>query len=276
MTLASLIGGDEILPKNIIEKIEELIAPTLNITTNDLCRNHSEIYIQGLRNRESWAYQMLDSSAKLQAGMLTGNMIAMGDFDECISVANVKTEFGTFKGKHCLATLTWSNGSFLSTKELFKSLQMCVDQNMVGSNTAIFAFVGCLVILSTSYDLIYTGNKREYYLIFSIYTNGKTLMSIKTTKDSVSCLHGLRFLSICWIVLGHRYMVSTEGPAINETYGMEYVKHWKSMLIANSQLGVDTFLVLSGFLVSYIFLKQMNSGSRETFNILKYYLHRYI
>jgi hypothetical protein len=67
---------------------------------------------------------VLDSTAKLEAGILVGNLVSMGNFDECISVTDVQTEAGAFRGKHCLASLTWANDTFLSTKKLFDSIKV--------------------------------------------------------------------------------------------------------------------------------------------------------
>jgi len=54
--LQSLVGNEETIPKQVISKLEDLIAPTLLNSTNEICRNHSEIYIHGLRNYAPWAY----------------------------------------------------------------------------------------------------------------------------------------------------------------------------------------------------------------------------
>jgi hypothetical protein len=53
----TLIGGEDIFSENLTRKIEELIAPTLQNSTQPLCRNHSEFYISGLRNGTAWAYK---------------------------------------------------------------------------------------------------------------------------------------------------------------------------------------------------------------------------
>jgi hypothetical protein len=53
----SLIGGEDIFSEQLTKKIEEFISPTLQNSTKDLCRNHSEVYISGLRNGTAWAYQ---------------------------------------------------------------------------------------------------------------------------------------------------------------------------------------------------------------------------
>jgi hypothetical protein len=67
---------------------------------------------------------VLDSTAKLEAGILVGNLASMGNFDECIGVTDVQTELGAFRGKHCLASLTWANDTFRSTKKLFDLIKV--------------------------------------------------------------------------------------------------------------------------------------------------------
>jgi hypothetical protein len=61
---------------------------------------------------------VLDSTAKLQSGILAGNFFSIGNFDECIGVTNIQTHLGPFSGKHCLAKLKWQNDTFLSTRKL--------------------------------------------------------------------------------------------------------------------------------------------------------------
>lgn len=53
--LQSILGNDVIVPK-LIGFVEQLIAPILTNSTNALCRKHSDIYIDGLKNGTSWAY----------------------------------------------------------------------------------------------------------------------------------------------------------------------------------------------------------------------------
>ena len=40
-------------------------------------------------------------------------------------------------------------------------------------------------------------------LAFSVYTNTRKWLSTKTGSDNLGCLHGLRFLSMSWVVLCH-------------------------------------------------------------------------
>lgn len=53
--LQSLIGNEEIIPK-VTSLLEDCIAPILKNSTNILCRKHSDIYMDGLRNGTPWAY----------------------------------------------------------------------------------------------------------------------------------------------------------------------------------------------------------------------------
>jgi hypothetical protein len=46
-------------------------------------------------------YTVLDSSTKIPEGVLAGTLTHMGNFEECLEV-NVKEEWGSFKGHHCL------------------------------------------------------------------------------------------------------------------------------------------------------------------------------
>ncbi|KAJ8977936.1 hypothetical protein NQ317_017404 [Molorchus minor] len=68
---------------------------------NEACRNHTKEFKNDLRTLEPWALKMFDSSSKLQAGILLGNMMDFGSFSQCLQIYK-NTEFGPIYGKHCL------------------------------------------------------------------------------------------------------------------------------------------------------------------------------
>jgi hypothetical protein len=78
---------------------------------------------------------VLDSTAKLEAGILMGNLVSMGNFDECIGVTDVQTRLGPFRGKHCLASLTWANDTFLSTNKLLGLIKVVSVQVIWASHS---------------------------------------------------------------------------------------------------------------------------------------------
>jgi hypothetical protein len=57
--------------------------------------------------------------------------------------------------------------------------------------------------------------KNELLLTFSVYTNGKKLLNTKSSGDTLQAVHGMRFISICWVVWGHRYTVDAATPSVN-------------------------------------------------------------
>lgn len=50
------------------------------------CRASVDNLKRGLNNLEMWALKMVDATAKLPSGILSGNVNQYGDFDECLSV----------------------------------------------------------------------------------------------------------------------------------------------------------------------------------------------
>lgn len=59
-------------------------------------------------------------------------------------------------------------------------------------------------------------------MIFSVYTNGRSLLSCKksTSKDVMNCVHGIRVISTQWVVIGHTYLLYMAMPTTNTFYFM--------------------------------------------------------
>lgn len=50
----------------------------------------------------------------------------------------------------------------------------------------------------------------QILIAFSIKTNGKKLFDTKSNDSSIAVLHGIKFFSMVWIILGHSYSFSLE------------------------------------------------------------------
>ncbi|XP_068082673.1 nose resistant to fluoxetine protein 6 isoform X2 [Anabrus simplex] len=144
--------------------------------------------------------------------------------------------------------------------------------------TSLLIVIGVLVILSTAYDFytLHSESRINLLLAFSVYTNGSKLFAMSTSRSgsTIHCLHGIRFFSMAWVILGHRYGAAINAPSINLLSYMEIVSDWKYLGVTNATLSVDTFLVLSGLLVGYMFFQKV--PKTNSFNLPMYYIHRFI
>ncbi|XP_043502184.1 uncharacterized protein LOC122524151 isoform X2 [Polistes fuscatus] len=82
--------------------------PNFTAVENTNCQQHGKIFLRQLRGYKMWAFQMLDSSAKISSSILRGNVNQLGDFDQCLGImSHVKMGNRTIKiqGKYCLANI---------------------------------------------------------------------------------------------------------------------------------------------------------------------------
>lgn len=93
----------------------------------------------------------------------------------------------------------------------------------------VLSFLGLVVVMATAHDALQMYReisfdpKRESKWVsglhcFSILTNGRKILSMKVSKNSttnLSCVHGIRFLSTCWVVIGHTWIIGAASNAVN-------------------------------------------------------------
>ncbi|KAG1681479.1 Nose resistant to fluoxetine protein 6 [Nymphon striatum] len=127
------------------------------------------------------------------------------------------------------------------------------------------------------YIFIYSclGLAAKILLCFSAYTNGEKLLNTGTNEKSIGCIHGIRFISMSWVILGHTYyfgLALTANP-------LSLVKLEDSFtfqaIITGGPFSVDTFFLLSGALVAYLFFNHHAVvGSIKNIGWIKFYVHR--
>ena len=130
---------------------------------------------------------------------------------------------------------------------------------------------------------IFKTDWQKLLLGFGLYNNIYTFAKISRGRPGIehlSCLDGVRFMSISWVALGHSAMevlINSRLPLINVLSGIQiYIKDsWTMNTIANGLVSVDSFFLLSGCLVAYLTFKDMEK-SKGRFNIFFFYLHRYL
>ncbi|XP_063908437.1 O-acyltransferase like protein-like isoform X2 [Zophobas morio] len=83
------------------------------------CAADLSLLISDLFDQKMWAMKMLDSTSKLNAGILNANVHFIGDYDMCLSIKE-ETQTRTVEGQYCTAVVMLDE-KFLSTiKHLLK------------------------------------------------------------------------------------------------------------------------------------------------------------
>ncbi|XP_043605802.1 nose resistant to fluoxetine protein 6-like isoform X2 [Bombus pyrosoma] len=94
---------------------------------------------------------------------------------------------------------------------------------------------------------------------FNPIANGSKIVSTEpAARDSLTCLHGLRVLSLGWVVMVHTYL-QVFSIAENKTLRSVTERNFMFQTISNATFSVDTFFFISGLLVTILFYR--SSGS---------------
>ncbi|XP_014231037.1 nose resistant to fluoxetine protein 6-like [Trichogramma pretiosum] len=109
---------------------------------------------------------------------------------------------------------------------------------------------------------------------FSFVRNAEAVLSTKVHEGNLPVINGIRVISTAWIVLFHEYFVQLFGVNVNVLDIPKWFSSRRSLYPLVGVFAVDTFLALSGFLMTYTFFKQIEK--KKTFNVFLYYLHRFI
>ncbi|XP_057379360.1 nose resistant to fluoxetine protein 6-like [Daphnia carinata] len=329
--------------------------PTALAASNvsETCIQHSREYLVALRDRQTWAVKMYESS-----GRLIENLIYIeensdvhhetGLFDGCVSV---QSDGIPFQGQYCTVFFglkqvdsggisnsveNWKeeepiekSSNFLkpsvgfclpstcSARDLRSAVAQqvgyrvsngknfsivatssedyCYTQEKILANgtidnlalivLSVFCFLGIVVTVATVHHT-WTNNdcddSRKPFAIqllhcFSAKRNCKTLLSVQEdAKDSLACLHGIRVLTICWVVLMHVGSEFTiERISYNKQTAVKNSLRWEVQGLANGLFAVDSFFLMSGLLVAFTQMRQLDQNN-GFFNIKRFYFHRYI
>lgn len=95
----------------------------------------------------------------------------------------------------------------------------------------------------------------KYLLCFSFYTNTARLLKPDTSKDSIKVFHGMKVITILWVILNHTYYYLNYQACSFLLNAREVGKHISFQFIANGFLNVETFFFISAVLITYGVMK---------------------
>ncbi|XP_037085547.1 nose resistant to fluoxetine protein 6-like [Pollicipes pollicipes] len=284
------------------------LAPFQLGVPGELCRNDGRAYLRALLSRApaGWALRMADASGKLPDGVLFGSLNLLSAWDECLAVqAALNASRGPqssargFSGRLCAAAVV-PDASSAGLRAVVGECQARDDAPVLdGGDWAAVAFLtltGLVVLGCTVVNVAATHEERARALLvyrgaplppgwrtvcvraFSLYRNVRRLLSVQTAPDNIGCLHGLRFISMTWVILGHTYIVDfLLLPLSNMGVLPEVTRPLPFQAIMNAPPAVDMFLLLSGAMFSYSLMNAQRAGRRiGVREVLSTYLHRYL
>ena len=123
----------------------------------------------------------------------------------------------------------------------------------------------------------------KFLLCFSLYSNTKKLFDSRSAerlgnRETLDVLNGIRVMSIGWVILGHVTLqyISVIVLSNYEELG-DILKEFNKTVIFGAFFAVDTFFWLSGLLMAYLFLKELDKPTpMAPSNWVLVYLHRYL
>lgn len=99
--------------------------------------------------------------------------------------------------------------------------------------------------------------------------------SLEGQSNDISCVHGLRFWTISWIIMGHT-MQYTEWAGFARTYQVEgNITSFLLHPLLNATFSVDTFFLISGLLTTYV-TWTITRGHYWRFNKFAFLISRYL
>ena len=119
----------------------------------------------------------------------------------------------------------------------------------------------------------------DFIIAFSLFQTVPTLLATKQNASVITNLNGLRVISMFWVILGHTFfwLFQTDKIRVDNLLEIRTLLERFSFQAINpgAFFAVDTFFFLSGVLVAYIVLRQMNKR-KGRFPFVQYYVHRYL
>ncbi|KAK9886947.1 hypothetical protein WA026_019204 [Henosepilachna vigintioctopunctata] len=325
----------------IVKKFEKLIEES---SVDRECGKDLIKLMHDLLSRKKWAIHMIDASAKLEPGILVGNVNQIGNYDQCLDIEE-ETHNGSILGQYCTLMITpkseaemtteirgpldpyWLT-NFISNRALhflkknmnlvkftygvctpksctadsLKSIWDYIDHSLspaakvefndmlceykgkppfyIGVEPILLGGLGlyfCVILAATIYDLfIFKGDEESiesFVCTLSLRRNIQKLFATNVGSDNIACINGLKVLSMLWVIIGHRFLINAVTPNVNSLYLFEWKDNIENMTIVGASVSVDTFLTISGLLLSYVYLRYTKLKNLRI-NMTSFYLLR--
>ncbi|XP_043254227.1 nose resistant to fluoxetine protein 6-like [Colletes gigas] len=108
----------------------------------------------------------------------------------------------------------------------------------------------------------------EALLSFSLLLNLSKVFSLDVGADTLAPIHGLRFISMLWVILLHTCLtVNVVSDA--KTFKSRAETDFLFQTISNGTYAVDTFFFISGCLVSFLYFRTISKDTLRKMRLIK-------
>ena len=122
---------------------------------------------------------------------------------------------------------------------------------------------------------------KDLLLSFSLYKTVPAIIATHQSPNAITSINGIRVISMLWILLGHAFTWGMElgnngaGFANIREVADTVLQRFPFQLVDYFSFSVDSFFVLSGLLLSYLSIKEMDRRQGK-FPFITFYVHRLI
>lgn len=113
------------------------------------------------------------------------------------------------------------------------------------------------------------------FTAFSVYTNGRKLFRATTSSDELDSLHGIRVISMLWIVLTHTYLLPIKSTMFYSRKFLHVSESSAFQFIVNGWVLVDSFFFVGSLLVTFNQLRIL-TRTKGRINLFRIILQRLI
>ncbi|CAF0748592.1 unnamed protein product [Adineta ricciae] len=106
----------------------------------------------------------------------------------------------------------------------------------------------------------------------SLINNYRTMKNAGQ-PGALTCLDGIRVISLCWVILGHTFVYALF-YSDNVLVIFNWMRQFWFQIIVQAAFSVDSFFLLSGLLVSFLFF--VSKVKDERFSMTRFLVHHYI
>ncbi|BFF91963.1 nose resistant to fluoxetine protein 6-like [Drosophila madeirensis] len=244
----------------------------------DECVKISKEVTSSLRINGKYCFLIVPISTTSQSAALGYSTLRIGS---CFPASCSAAHMDTFIGQLMQELFNSSSTSIRISETSCQTNESKPWNGMQIFTVVLLGLMGSIVALCTMYDYFLCQDQNRVPVavkIFSARASSRAVFRIVDSKSNpniISCLDGIRCISLIWVIFSHEYIFSLISPNINNLFVISWAVQPFSSFILHGFFSVDSFFFIGGLLVAMVALRSMERFNGKL-NVPLMYLHRFI